>query len=245
MSNEVKEWSVEEDVSSEYQEHNNKNTFIINYVEPSLFRELGDVTGKNILDLACGSGHWTREVKRRKANIVVGVDINEPMIKEAKKVDDIDGLEIQYFVGDVGSFSYMDNFQFDLVMSCWLLCYATSEQELRKFGMTAFEHLKPGGRFVSVTSILDDDTIKKKGGYNPILLTSFQLDQEGDWTDGCRVKATLFSNVDCPSVIFLNYYWKFETVKKALIDVGFINIVQSLMHPSVKNIIILSAEKPR
>ena len=245
MANELKKWSVEEDIASEYQEYNSKNTFNINFVEPSLFKALGDLNGKNILDLACGSGHRTRILKQRKANIVVGVDINEPFIAEAKKLDEKNGLGIQYFVGDVGSFTYKDNFKFDLVMSAWFLGYATSEKDLRQFGMTAYKHLKPGGRFVSVTTTLDDDTIKNKGGYNPIILNTLELDQGGDWVDGCLVKTTLFSDVDCPSVIFVDHYWKFETMRKAFIDVGFINVVKSSIHPSVKNNIIISAEKPR
>ena len=37
----------------------------------SLFELLGDVSGKSVLDLACGEGHYTRLLKRLGASRVV------------------------------------------------------------------------------------------------------------------------------------------------------------------------------
>ena len=46
------------------------------YVElPSVYQFLGDVTGLSILDLACGTGYYARELRRRGAARVVGVDL--------------------------------------------------------------------------------------------------------------------------------------------------------------------------
>ena len=45
------------------------------------FEESGDVTGKSILDIGCGSGIYDAEFIRRGAGRVVGVDFSEPMLE--------------------------------------------------------------------------------------------------------------------------------------------------------------------
>jgi toxoflavin synthase len=44
-------------------------------MEDVLQHYVGDVTGKAVLDLACGGGQFTRRYKQRGAVRVVGVDI--------------------------------------------------------------------------------------------------------------------------------------------------------------------------
>jgi len=50
----------------------------------SFFKELGDVKGLRVLDLACGNGHYTRQIYERGAKEVAGVDVSSEMIKLAK-----------------------------------------------------------------------------------------------------------------------------------------------------------------
>ena len=45
------------------------------YIEQfSLLELIGDLAGKDVLDLACGEGYYTRLLKRNGAARVVGVD---------------------------------------------------------------------------------------------------------------------------------------------------------------------------
>ena len=48
------------------------------------FRESGDVTGKNILDVGCGSGVYSVDFARRGAARVVGIDFSENMLRIAR-----------------------------------------------------------------------------------------------------------------------------------------------------------------
>ncbi len=49
------------------------------YIELYTYQQmLGDLDGKNVLDLGCGEGFYTRRVKRWGARDVVGVDISPP-----------------------------------------------------------------------------------------------------------------------------------------------------------------------
>jgi 2-polyprenyl-3-methyl-5-hydroxy-6-metoxy-1,4-benzoquinol methylase len=47
-------------------------------------RESGDVTGKAILDIGCGSGVYSIELARRGARRVLGLDFSEPMLEIAR-----------------------------------------------------------------------------------------------------------------------------------------------------------------
>lgn len=48
-------------------------------------RESGDVTGKSILDIGCGSGVYSIELARRGAARVKGLDFSEPMLEIARR----------------------------------------------------------------------------------------------------------------------------------------------------------------
>src|SRR5215475_9346496 len=46
----------------------------------TLFKLVGDLSGKTVLDLACGEGFYTRFIKRRGAARAVGVDISHGIL---------------------------------------------------------------------------------------------------------------------------------------------------------------------
>ena len=50
----------------------------------TFFTLLGDVSNRSVLDLACGDGFYTRQLKLRGAAKVVGVDVSEKMIEGRK-----------------------------------------------------------------------------------------------------------------------------------------------------------------
>ncbi|NXY96641.1 class I SAM-dependent methyltransferase [Streptomyces sp. BR123] len=68
---------------------------------PSFLGMVGDVSGRAVLDLACGTGFYSREFKRRGAADVFGVDISVEMIAAAREIERRDPLGVRYEVGDV------------------------------------------------------------------------------------------------------------------------------------------------
>ena len=62
------------------------------------FHLLSELTGKSILDLACGEGFYSRQFKQKGAAKVVGVDISEKMIEIARHEEVRKPLDIQYIV---------------------------------------------------------------------------------------------------------------------------------------------------
>jgi ubiquinone/menaquinone biosynthesis C-methylase UbiE len=61
----------------------NDDTYHAKVIFPNLIRILGDVHGKKVLDLACGQGMFSREL-RAKGAFVTGVDLGKELIEIAE-----------------------------------------------------------------------------------------------------------------------------------------------------------------
>jgi SAM-dependent methyltransferase len=116
----------------------------------TLFELIGDLKGKAVLDLACGEGYYTRQLKQRGAARVVGVDLSAGMIELAGTQEASQPLGIEYLVGDAKHLCLAE--QFDLVVAGYLLNYAATREELLAMCCSITDCLKPGYRFVSVNN---------------------------------------------------------------------------------------------
>jgi ubiquinone/menaquinone biosynthesis C-methylase UbiE len=81
---------------------------------PATFRIVGNVRGKNVLDLSCGEGYNTRILAKRGAK-VVGVDFSEKMIGLARQTEKKKKLGISYYVSDATDLKEFENESFDVV----------------------------------------------------------------------------------------------------------------------------------
>nr|VFK64547.1 MAG: Ubiquinone/menaquinone biosynthesis C-methylase UbiE [Candidatus Kentron sp. UNK]VFK71135.1 MAG: Ubiquinone/menaquinone biosynthesis C-methylase UbiE [Candidatus Kentron sp. UNK] len=115
----------------------------------TLFRLIGDVTDKSILDLACGDGFYTRALKQRGAAYVLGVDISEKMIALARQEEKREPLGIEYVICDVLELGKTGDF--DLVVAAFLLNYAQTKEQLLQMCHTIYDNLKMGSRFVKTS----------------------------------------------------------------------------------------------
>src|SRR5258708_28563679 len=66
----------------------------------ALLELTGSVSGRRLLDLACGQGRIARALARRGAG-VVGVDISETLLERARAAERRDGLVITDLYGDL------------------------------------------------------------------------------------------------------------------------------------------------
>ena len=107
-----------------------------NYVEaPNASRMLGNIEGLRVVDLACGSGRFTRWLKTSKhAADVVGVDMSEDMIEHAREIEKKEPLDIHYHVADVSKPLDKDLGTFDVCFAGYLLHYARDKDMLKSFG---------------------------------------------------------------------------------------------------------------
>jgi len=131
----------------------------------TFFNVIGDLQGKDILDLACGEGFYSRQFKLRGAGRVTGVDISREMIALAKASEQENPMGIEYHVKDVLSLDL--NYEYDCVCASYLLNYARNASELQGMAHSIFRHLKTGGRFITINSNPDytaaKDVLRKYG----------------------------------------------------------------------------------
>ncbi|KAL9111210.1 MAG: hypothetical protein Q9227_004287 [Pyrenula ochraceoflavens] len=136
-----------------------------------------NLSTSSVLDLACGTGRYAQLLVREwGAKRVLGVDISEVMVEEARRaVTEEERVEgrIEYRVGDCGEvlgklkLKFMDDGEegegegeggggggFDVVVGAWLLNYAKDEEQMRAMWRNIADNLREGGLFVGVTPAL-------------------------------------------------------------------------------------------
>lgn len=111
---------------------------------------LGNLTGLNVVDLACGEGFYTRRLQALGVRRVLGVDLSEGMIDLARKEEARAPLGIDYIVGDGRDLQLAP--EFDVAVAAYLLNYARTADELLAMCQGVARCLKPGGRFIAVNS---------------------------------------------------------------------------------------------
>ena len=182
----------------------------------TLFKLLGNLRGKSVLDLACGEGFYTRFIKQSGAARVVGIDISQGMIDLARREEERNGLGIDYFTQDVKQLVLDETF--DVVVAAYLFNYARTYNELLAMCAAITRHLKPGCRFVTV-----NNNPRQRGEYfTSTRKYGFIKSAHGPLIDGTPVDYIFF--LENGSLTITNYHLSVETHELALKTTGFQHI---------------------
>lgn len=117
------------------------------YIEETEFfsritKEKAGIKVQTLLHLGCGGGRNDRTFKKHFD--VTGVDISEEMLRMAKELNP----ESSYIPGDMRSLRLERTF--DCVAALDSVNYMKTEEELSQLFRTAYEHLNPGGIFLTI-----------------------------------------------------------------------------------------------
>jgi len=110
-----------------------------------------------VLDLACGTGYYSRLLLSWGAAAVVGVDISPSMVAAARaSLSPAEVDKATFLVGDCSKPLELSglppsNRRFDVVTGAWLLNYASSATEMTAMFSNIAANLAPGGHFVGIT----------------------------------------------------------------------------------------------
>ncbi len=116
------------------------------------------LTGKEkILDLACGFGRHSLELTRRGYQ-VVGVDITECYIADAKATAESENLDITFLCSDLRDLNFNQEFDAVLNLADGAIGYLEDDQENNKIFQVIAKALKPGGK--SLIDICNQDYAK-------------------------------------------------------------------------------------
>jgi len=113
---------------------------------PGFLALVGDVNGRSILDIACGTGFYSREFKRRGASHVLGFDISSAMVAAAQALEDRDPLGVHYEVGDTAELRTFDK-PFDIAIAVQAFNYADGIAAIERMFRNVHRSLTAGAEF--------------------------------------------------------------------------------------------------
>lgn len=194
-----------------------KNLPWVRHVEMFTFlRAIGDVRGKTILDVACGSGYYTRLLRRKGSSEVVGVDVSETMIDVARRKEAAEPLGITYHVHDVSSMPQLGHF--NLAVSAYLLNHAADEVMLTAMSQRILDNLADDGVFIHFGmnpayrhNERDNAKFEKYGA---------ELTSVTPIVEGFELKISVLSD----PISFVDYQLPMPTYERALARAGFTRV---------------------
>ena len=182
----------------------------------TLMTVLGDLQGRTVLDLACGEGVYARQFMRAGAAEVTGVDISPAMVALAEVQERAEPTGCRYVCADAAAFTPAA--PVDVVTAIYLLNYASTAEEVKRFGRACFRGLRSGGVLVGF-----NDNVRNPPRPDDASLAKYGLERtcarhpprEGD------VVRYRITNHDGRTFEFDNYYLEPATYEAAMRDAGF------------------------
>lgn len=111
-----------------------------------LYKEKYQVSGKRLLDVACGTGELSCKFALQGFD-VTGVDLSEDMLAVAMSKSEAEGLRIPFYQQNMAELEGLTEYDF-ITIFCDSLNYLSSEQEVIQTFESALEHLSDDGLFM-------------------------------------------------------------------------------------------------
>lgn len=180
----------------------------------TLERLAGDVTGARVVDFACGDGFYSRRLMRAGARATLGIDASAEMVALAERAEAMAPLGCRYRHGEVADVH--ERGTFDLAVAAYLLNYARTRDELRRFCTVAFASLRPGGRLLGVNDYTDDGV----SGVRDYEAHRFRKIGPDPYAEGAPITYE-FLLPEARSFAITNYFWRPDTYLEELRAAGF------------------------
>lgn len=144
--------------------------YLNSFENDAVLKALGNLKGKKVLDVGCGTGRLIRFMIESGAE-VSGVDISEGMLKIARK----NFPEIEFFKTEVENLPFEDN-SFDLVVAVFVIVHL---KDLNGFFSEVYRILKDGGIFI-LTNINQRKApkLKLKGGVEIVIESHYHRPED-------------------------------------------------------------------
>ena len=119
--------------------YDKKLAYLDGFEKNLIVRMAGDLDGKKVLDLGCGTGRLIKPLLEKGAQ-VCGADISSKMLKIAEKKFS----KVKFFKTDAEKTPFKDD-RFDIVVAGFLIVHV---KDLDKVFREVYRILKPGGCFI-------------------------------------------------------------------------------------------------
>lgn len=173
---------------------------------PTVMQMAGDLSGKIVVDLGCGSGFFTQAFANAGAITVCGVDNAPQQIALAEEV--AAHPAINYRVGDI--FTQIGG-PVDVVNAPFVANYARTVPILKHFFSLVFDSLTTDGKAIFVIDLPNGKCLKRFGAMKTLC---------GPLRDETKIEIELF-NEERSICTLSGVYFTPETVERLLREVGF------------------------
>jgi ubiquinone/menaquinone biosynthesis C-methylase UbiE len=123
--------------------YDDKLDFLNSFEKGMIGEIVGDVSGKKVLDVGCGTGRLIQKLVEKGA-VVTGADISSEMLKIAQRKFG----QVEFVEADIEHLPF-ENDSFDVVVASFVIVHL---KDLRKAFDEVYRVLKPGGSFI-VTNV--------------------------------------------------------------------------------------------
>jgi len=207
-----------------------------------MFKSLGNLAQKEILDFGCGTGEISNELALLGAH-VTGIDISPEMIELARRRVAINGVQdrTRFIAGDVTKTPFPEN-KFDSIV-----CFAVLHHvDLHTVMPLLVASLKPGGKMVMVEPIAFSPALQRLKDKIPIGKSHSPVDRQLNMDD-CRFISGCLENIQ------VRYYDLFSRLspvfrwKAAYLFFGAIDAALIAVFPFLKKFygeIVIVGDKP-
>ncbi|MBD3309240.1 methyltransferase domain-containing protein [candidate division KSB3 bacterium] len=112
-----------------------------------------DIPVRSVVDIACGTGHYTREIARRGYRLY-GIDNNAATCRYARAKAEAESLKLHIICHDMVDFTLPD--PCDLALNFFdSLTYVLDFRSLIRHLQTVSAHLSPGGLYIVEVGVID------------------------------------------------------------------------------------------
>lgn len=179
---------------------------------PAMLSLIGDVRGKDIIDLGCGFGKTAKTLANMGAKSILAVDISEKMLKKAEEEYSSDRIEYRKLdLNDLGTISGYFDIAYSSLAFHYIEDISTLLENIRKL-------LNPGGMLI-FSQEHPITTADSKGEFSADNTT---YTFSGYLREGKRI-------ADWLSTKITKYHRSLGTIITALVDAGF--IVNTVVEP--------------
>jgi trans-aconitate methyltransferase len=184
---------------------------------PTVLALVGDIRGRRILDLGCGSGFFTEALARQGAQKVTGIDISANQLALAPKHPK---ENVEYQLGDIFQ---MQLPQSEVVVAPFVLNYAKDVERLADILRKMADALSNEGKLVAVVDLPNHLNHTKFGARKSLARKR----------DGEPIKIELFRQETRLCELRAIYYLP-ETIDRLLLASGFRSVTwcRALVHPN-------------
>ncbi|SDZ08230.1 Methyltransferase domain-containing protein [Amycolatopsis xylanica] len=127
--------------------------------QDSILTALPGLSGKSVLVVGCGDGHYPRLFRRAGASRVMGVDGSQELIAIAQRAEERDPLGISYEVHATARLPRMG--VFDFVTVAW----PAGSSDIDAIVARLSPNLKPGARLVILSPLPELEAAFARAGY--------------------------------------------------------------------------------